>query len=78
MDNDKPRIGAKIRQLRRAKEITQIELAAMLGMTQAAVSRIERCDSDVNSVLALKFAEVLGVTVAELFEQSAETKETAA
>lgn len=58
-------IGAKIRELRNAAEMTQAELAKRVGVKMSRISNIEI--GKVDRVKELdKFAEVLGVSLAEL------------
>jgi len=66
---DGPRIGGNIKRIRRHKEVSQAVLANQIGLSQTAVSRIEKCQVDVNSNLAFKIADALGVPVEKLFEQ---------
>lgn len=67
-------LGRRIAALRRAKELKQDELAAMLDVSAQAVSKWEN-DQTCPDITALpKLAEILGVTVDELLSgKSAET-----
>lgn len=66
----KQTLGQKIAELRRAKNLTQLELAEQLNITDKAVSKWERDIScpDINSFP--KLAEILGVSVDELLQSS--------
>jgi len=64
-------IGDNIRRMRREREFSQEYVAEKLGLTQAQISRIENNESDPDSELISKFAEVLGVSPGILFEQPA-------
>jgi transcriptional regulator with XRE-family HTH domain len=59
--------------LRRAAGLTQIELAARLGVGQAQISKLERQDDMLISTLAsyLKALGVTGSVVVEVGEQTA-------
>jgi transcriptional regulator with XRE-family HTH domain len=58
----------RIRELREKLGITQIDLAAKVGVTQAAISLIELGKSENPAVdTAQKIAKVLGVPLEELF-----------
>lgn len=57
------RIGDVILVLRRAADITQEELAARLGITQAALSRYENDLREPDDDMLAKLSEALGVTV---------------
>ena len=58
--------GNKVRELREAKGITQTELAAMCGITQTMISKIEVGESNGSVTVVKKIADVLGVTTDEL------------
>lgn len=54
--------------LQRARlELTQAELAERAGVTRKSVNAIETGNMVPSTILALKLARVLGVTVEELF-----------
>ena len=74
---EKQTLGQKIAELRKAKNMTQLELANQLNITDKAVSKWERDIScpDVNTFP--KLAEILGVSVDELLQaHSSDTKST--
>ena len=64
-------MGSLIAELRKAKGMTQLELANFLGVTDKAVSKWERDLScpDVNTLP--KLAQILGVSVDELLQAGA-------
>jgi len=66
-------IGARIRKIRRDKELSQEYVAEKIGVTTAYISKIENEKSDPDSELIKKFALVLGVTVADLFGEETKT-----
>ena len=68
-------IGEMISSLRKEKGMTQSELAEKMNVTDKAVSKWERDLSfpDVNSIP--KLAEILNVSVDELMQVKADTKE---
>jgi transcriptional regulator with XRE-family HTH domain len=61
-------VGDKIRRLRDARALTQGELAEKVGITVAALSRIERNSAEPRPKTRRKLAEALGVDPAELVE----------
>lgn len=65
MDNTK--IGAFIAEQRKKREMTQKELADILGVTDKAVSKWERGAGYPEITLLPKLSESLGVTLGELF-----------
>ena len=76
---EKQTLGQKIAELRKAKNMTQLELANKLNITDKAVSKWERDIScpDINTFP--KLAELLGVSVDELLQANnaiSEGKET--
>ena len=72
---EKQTLGQKIAELRKAKNMTQLELATKLNITDKAVSKWERDLScpDINTFP--KLAEILEVSVDELLQSSAVSKE---
>ena len=65
---EKQTLGQKIAELRKAKNMTQLELANKLNITDKAVSKWERDIScpDINTFP--KLAEIFGVSVDELLQ----------
>ena len=56
-------MGQRIKQLRRQKNMTQAELAQLLGYTtDSTICHIEKGDHDLTQSKIKKFAEVLGVS----------------
>lgn len=72
---NKQTLGNMIAVLRKEKGMTQLELAEKMGVTDKAVSKWERDLSfpDVSSIP--KLAEIFGVSVDELMQVKADTKE---
>ncbi|TWS20845.1 helix-turn-helix transcriptional regulator [Tsukamurella asaccharolytica] len=62
MDDENP-----VRARRRARRITQAELAAAVGVSRQTVVSVEKGDYAPSVYLAVKIARVLGSTVEELF-----------
>ena len=65
-DLEKETLGQRIAQLRKQRGLTQVELAEKTGLIQVVVSDYERGRLRLPADMALRFAEVLGVTVDEL------------
>lgn len=61
------RFGDRMRELRKAKNITQEELVRLTGFELRQVGRIERGEVSTNLSHVFKIAECLGVPVHELF-----------
>ena len=71
---NKQSLGMMITSLRKEKQMTQLELANLTGVTDKAVSKWERdiCYPDVNSLP--KLAEIFGISVDELMKCKIEAK----
>jgi transcriptional regulator with XRE-family HTH domain len=59
-------VGDKVKRLRDERALTQGELAAKVGLTVAALSRIERNNAEPRPTTRRKLAEALGVDPSEL------------
>lgn len=64
---DQKRIGAFIAQCRREKNLTQMQLAGLLGITSQAVSKWENGLSVPDSSMLVSLAEELDISVSTLF-----------
>ena len=64
--DDKERMN-NVAQIRKAKGLTQIELAEAVGVKQATISRIEKGVNNPSLDVIESIASALGVTVVELF-----------
>lgn len=62
----KSNIGHKLRALREERELTQAEMAHLLGIPDASYSRYERNETPVSYEKMRKFAEALKVPMQEL------------
>lgn len=71
---NKQSLEMMITSLRKEKQMTQLELANLMGVTDKAVSKWERdiCYPDVNSLP--KLAEIFGISVDELMKCKIEAK----
>jgi len=67
---ESPRIGAKIRRLRRARGQTQAALAQTLGVSSSYLNLIEHNRRKITVALLLKLSEVFGVEIRELAEDA--------
>ena len=63
---DQKRIGAFIAQCRREKNLTQMQLAGLLGITSQAVSKWENGLSVPDSSMLVSLAEELDISVSTL------------
>ena len=67
-------LGKNIYELRKAKGVTQEELAAELGVTAAAVSKWEKGNTLPDVLMVCALADFFGVTADELLGRSRELK----
>lgn len=65
----KKRFGARVRQLRKAKKLSQEALALEAGLDRSYVGSIERGKSNVALVNIHRLAGALGLGAAELFNE---------
>ena len=62
------KIGNKIKAKRRERNLTQEELASMLGVTKAAVSKWENEESYPDIMLLPQIAQLFHMTMDDLFD----------
>jgi len=67
MKNGGPEMEVRVRNVRKAKNITQEELGKRMGFSVARVSEIERSKKIPSVLLALKLARALGCDVNDLY-----------
>ena len=60
------RLGARVRELRRERNLTLDELAGVSGVSRAMISKLERGEKNPTIVVAAKLAEGLGITLSTL------------
>ena len=77
MDDHKNNMGSFISEMRKARKMTQKELAQALDITDKAVSKWERGLSYPDISLLSRLADLLGVTVSELLGGEKEDSEPA-
>jgi transcriptional regulator with XRE-family HTH domain len=66
LDLDPETTGARIARRRKAKGLTQTQLAEQMGLVQALVSAYERDSLRLSADMAVRFAQTLGVSTDEL------------
>jgi transcriptional regulator with XRE-family HTH domain len=62
------KIGANIKKIREAKNLSQKEVALAIGMDQSQYSKIENGKTDPSTSTLLKIAKAMKVKAADLFE----------
>lgn len=72
------RIGARVRDLRAARELTLEALADRSGVSRSMISVIERGESSPTAALLEKLASGLGVSLASLFDPPVPNREPVA
>lgn len=60
------KLGKRIKELRQAKELTQIQLAAKIGIDRSYLGFIERGERNVSFDIMADIAKALGVGMSEL------------
>lgn len=65
------RLSTTLKVQRAMRDLTQADLADMVGVTRKSINAIEAGRMVPSTVLALKLARVLGTTVEELFKLEA-------
>lgn len=63
---DPKTVGMRLRELRKQRGLTQVELAARLGMKQALISNYERGKLRMHGGIVVAFARALHVTTDEI------------
>jgi transcriptional regulator with XRE-family HTH domain len=62
-------VGRKIRQLRRQRKLTQVELAEKIGIHQSDLSRMEQGEYKVGLDTLLKILGTFDMNIGEFFEE---------
>src|SRR5215467_9085947 len=62
-------VGRKIRQLRRQRKLTQVELAERIGVHQSDLSRMEQGEYKVGLDTLLKILQTFDLSIGDFFEE---------
>lgn len=62
-------VGRKIRQLRRQRKLTQVELADKIGIHQSDLSRMEQGEYKVGLDTLLKILQTFDLSIGDFFEE---------
>ena len=65
-------VGRKIRQLRRQRKLTQMELAEKIGIHQSDLSRMEQGEYKVGLDTLLRILQTFNLGIGEFFEEKAQ------
>ncbi len=69
MNLNENKVSERIRELRKTKGLTQVELAAKVGISQPTLTNIEKGQTDnIPLIVCKKLSETLGVSFNELFD----------
>jgi transcriptional regulator with XRE-family HTH domain len=63
-------VGRKIRQLRKQRKLTQVELADRIGIHQSDLSRMEQGEYKVGLDTLLKVLQTFDLSIGEFFDES--------
>lgn len=64
---DEPTIATRLRELRTARDLTQAQLADLIGVSRQTINYMEKGDYTPSVKLALLLARVLEVAVEDIF-----------
>lgn len=67
-------VGRKIRQLRRQRKLTQVELAEKIGIHQSDLSRMEQGEYKVGLDALLRILQTFDLSIGDFFEENAWTE----
>ncbi|HET7711670.1 MAG TPA: helix-turn-helix transcriptional regulator [Thermoanaerobaculia bacterium] len=67
-------VGRKIRQLRRQRKLTQVELAEKIGIHQSDLSRMEQGEYKVGLDTLLRILQTFDLNIGEFFEENNRTE----
>jgi transcriptional regulator with XRE-family HTH domain len=67
-------VGRKIRQLRRQRKLTQVELAERIGIHQSDLSRMEQGEYKVGLDTLLKILQTFDLSMGDFFEEGSRTQ----
>src|SRR5512133_79060 len=70
-------VGRKIRQLRRQRKLTQVELAEKIGIHQSDLSRMEKGEYKVGLDTLLKILGTFDLGIGEFFDENERTESVA-
>lgn len=63
------RFGQEVRRIRKLKDISQEELAALCGLHRTYIGSVERGERNITLINAEKIAQALGEPLAALFKE---------
>src|SRR3982751_4915400 len=63
-------VGRKIRQLRRQRKLTQVELAQKIGIHQSDLSRMEQGEYKVGLDTLLRILQTVDLSIGDFFEEN--------
>ncbi|MBV8516579.1 MAG: helix-turn-helix transcriptional regulator [Acidobacteria bacterium] len=66
-------VGRKIRQLRRQRKLTQVELAEKIGIHQSDLSRMEQGEYKVGLDTLLKILQCFDLSIGDFFDETGRT-----
>ena len=64
---EKPELGNRLKEIRAHYKYSQADLSAMVGVTHKTINTVQNKVFIPSTLLVLKLAKVLGVSVEELF-----------
>lgn len=70
MNNRLKNIGNNIRQIRKQRQVTQIDLAVMIGIDRAYLSEIENGRTNVSLNILYAIADALNIDIIQFFNRN--------
>ena len=67
-------VGRKIRQLRRQRNLTQVELAERIGIHQSDLSRMEKGEYKVGLDTLLRILQTFDLSIGDFFDENERTE----
>lgn len=67
-------VGRKIRQLRRQRKLTQVELAERIGVHQSDLSRMEQGEYRVGLDTLLKILQTFDLSIGDFFDETSRSQ----
>lgn len=75
IDKELLAFGKRLRQLRKYRRLTQVDLELSSGITNADISRIENGQKNIEIITIIKFAKALKVYTKDLFDYTGDLPE---
>ncbi|MCH5599503.1 helix-turn-helix domain-containing protein [Niabella ginsengisoli] len=75
IDDELLAFGQRLRQLRKYRNLTQVDLEISSGVGNADISRIENGQKNIEIITVIKFAKALKIATKDLFDYTGDLPE---